>query len=192
VSGLGKGLLISVGGRAPDLLAAVYTGGKGRIAQPIFQLLTGKKESVEGITWMRGPARVGETVFVATEMVPGPQMILVHGPRLERHLITGTEAGCQSGRVTSEPAVIPEALESTPAGTMISLGRLCEKPGDVAEVWEKDGKTRIVDLGRWWKHGSYGSWLLKGEGDELFACPGGWNAVILRYEDGELSALPDL
>lgn len=196
--GYRKNTIRSVVGRAPDLVAAVYAGGKRRIPQPTFQLLTGKKELIQGFNWMHGPARVGETVFVVTEVGSGPEIIPVHGPRLARHLITRAEAGCDPGEVTwrgKGPAVVPRALESTPAGTMISLGTLCEERSEAAEVWEKDGNTRIVDLGQWWKSGSYasdGSWLLKGEGDELFACPGGWNDVVLRYKDGELSALPEL
>jgi hypothetical protein len=75
---------------------------------------------------------------------------------------------------------------------MISVGTLCSKRGEAAEVWDKDGKTRIVDLGPWWKRWSFHTWLLKGEGDELWAARDGWSDVVLRYKDGAFSALPSL
>jgi hypothetical protein len=198
---LGPNTITSVLGRAPDLVAAIYVSGNGRAPQPTYQLLTGKKESITaamGGGWgsVHGAARVGETIFVATEdNYPGPRITPVHGPRLVRHLLTPAEAGCQPGEVSRPedmPAVVPTALESTPAGTLISLGTLCDKRGPAAEVWDKDGKTRIVDLGRWWKKRDYRARLLKGEGDALWAVNGGWTAIVLRYEDGAFSALPEL
>jgi hypothetical protein len=199
--GLGESIITSVVGRAPDLVAAVYTSSQGRAPQPTYQLLTGKKEAITaapGGGWgnVRGPARVGETVFVATEdNASGTLITPIHGPRLVRHLITSAEAGCKPDELVGfgpQPALVPAAFESTPAGSMISVGTLCSKRGEAAEVWDPDGKTRIVDLGQWWKRWSFRTWLLKGEGDELWAARDGWNDVVLRYKDGAFSPLPPL
>src|SRR5262249_48885538 len=71
---LGENQITSVRGRAPDMLAAIYVSGNGRAPQPTYQPLTGKRGSLvvaEGGGWgdINGVARVGETVFVATEQV---------------------------------------------------------------------------------------------------------------------------
>ena len=157
----GENTITSVGGRWPDLLAAVYVSGEGRDPQPTYFPLGRKGGSFVvqpgSSAQISGIARVGETVFLAIDSImTGHQIVPVRGPKLVRHLITQAEAGCKEGEVRDfdrpkEPALAAEALESSPAGTMLSLGRLCQGRGPAAEVWDKDGKTRIVDLGRWWK-----------------------------------------
>jgi hypothetical protein len=200
----GESLLSDVRGRYPDMLAALYTSGNGRAPQPTYYPLSGKGGSftvAEGGGWgdITGVARVGETVFLSiNSMSTGAQLVPVRGPKLVRHMTTPTEAGCKEGEVgkneylPSPPAIVPAVLESSPAGTMMSLGKLCEKRGPAAEIWGKDGKPKIVDLGSWWKDMSYRPKLLKGDGDELWAYAGTWTPAILHYKNGEIEPLPTL
>jgi hypothetical protein len=197
-----ENLITSVAGRWPDLLAAVYISGQARDPMPTFFPLVGKGGSFVvgpgGSARISGIARVGETVFLAVDAIPtGHQIVPVRGPKLVRHLITQAEAGCKEGEVRDfgrpkEPALAAEALESSPAGTMLSLGRLCQGRGPAAEVWDKDGKTRIVDLHQWWKAIGFRPTILKGVGDELWAYSDEWAPVVLHYKDGEITALPEL
>jgi hypothetical protein len=78
---------------------------------------------------------------------------------------------------------------STPEGTLITIGRLCEKRGYAAEIWDKSGKSRIVDLARWWKNSSPRR-LYRGAGDEMWLVSGMFSRV-LRYHDGEIEAVAD-
>ncbi|APR75826.1 Hypothetical protein A7982_01173 [Minicystis rosea] len=144
-------------------------------------------------------ARVGDTVFLAiNSMMTGARIVPVRGPKLVRHLHTPAEAGCKEGEVRKDdsvpaaPAIAPSVLESSPAGTMMSLGKLCEKRGPAAEIWDKDGKPKIVDLGPWWKDMGYRPAILKGDGDELWAYSGSWTPTILHYKNGEIEPLPAL
>ncbi|MFT3774929.1 MAG: hypothetical protein QM820_57005 [Minicystis sp.] len=201
---LGDNVLTDVKGRHPDLLAALYTSGNGRAPQPTYYPLTGKAGSfmvAEGGGWgdINGVVRVGETVFLAiNSMMTGAKLVPVRGPKLVRHSHTPAEAGCKEGEVRKDdylpaaPAIVPAVLESSPAGTMMSLGKLCEKRGPAAEIWDKDGKPKIVDLGRWWKDMSYRPTILKGAGDELWAYAGTLTPIILHYKDGEIEPLPAL
>ena len=75
---------------------------------------------------------------------------------------------------------------------MMSLGKLCEKRGPAAEVWDKDGNRKIIDLTPWWKSMSYFPEILKGNGDELWLYSDELNPIILHYKDGTIVPVPEL
>ena len=199
----GDNVLSDVYGRWPDELGAVYVSGNGRAPQPTYYPLTGKGVTQMvgeggGLARIDGVARVGATTLIATlSMSDNTRIFTVRGPKLTPHLTTEKEAGCKPGEVWNPmqsehaAAIPPRAFEASPAGTLVSLGQLCDKRGAVAEVWDKGtGKPRIVPLDRWWKKLEYAQ-LLRGSGDELFASTSAFQPV-LRIRGAEVEAIPDL
>jgi hypothetical protein len=197
---LGENTIDAVYGLWPDGIAAVYRTSQGRAPQPTYFPLTGKGASYTvaeggGFGFITGVARVGKsTILAGNSMVTNVALVTVRGPRLARELITPAQAGCKAGEVwqpESSPAISPSAFESSPEGTLVSIGRLCEKRGSAAEIWDQKGKSRIVDLGRWWKKVSYWPMLLKGNGDELWAFSDTFSPV-LHYRNGEIAPVAAL
>jgi hypothetical protein len=73
---------------------------------------------------------------------------------------------------------------------MVTIGDPCAGRGPAAEIWDTQGKSRIVGLG------GLLSWagrtlLLQGDGDELWASSDPWHPV-LRFREGAFEAVPDL
>jgi hypothetical protein len=146
-----------------------------------------------GLGQIFGVARLGETTLVASRTHGGVEFTAVRGI-VGRKPQTPEQAGCKEGEIStpgSLPAVTPTGLESTPEGSLVSIGTLCEKRGVAAEVWDKNGKSRIIDLSRWWKKLPYKLTLLKGDGDELWAYSDRW-APVLHYQNGTFEAVPTL
>ena len=201
---LGENVLGSVHGRFPDLVGALYMSGNGRAPEPTYFPLGNKKAGSYrvaeggGAGWINGVARLGDTIVLSTySMMTNAVLVPVRGPKLARITTKGPQAGCKDGEVWKNgfgpepPAISPAGLESTPDGTLVSIGKLCEKRGPAAEIWDKAGKSRIVDLSRFWKTLSYHPTLLKGPGDELFALTDRWSP-ILHYRNGDFEAVPSL
>jgi hypothetical protein len=195
---LGENSIDSVHGRWPDGIGAIYRSGNGRAPQPTYFPLTGKGASHTtghgGTTGgINGVARVGESTLLAAYSYTGVEIVTVRGPGLARKLLTPAQAGCKEGEVREpeSPAISPYAFESSPEGTLVSIGTLCDKRAPAAEVWDRTGKSRVVDLGHWWKKVSYRPRLLKGNGDELWAFSEAWS-VVLHYRNGEFEQVPDL
>lgn len=196
----GENILQHVVGRWPDSAAAIYVSGNGRAPQPTWHPLTGKTPSHTvapgGVGMIEGVARLGEsTVLLARSPGFEAEIVSVRGPRLNRKLATDKQAGCKPGEMHkwSEdmelPAVTPRTMESTPEGTLVTLGQLCSQRAPTAEVWDKAGKSRFIDLGRFWKKLHWSPVLRRGRGDELFAYSTAFDPV-LRYHDGDFTALP--
>ena len=141
-------------------------------------------------------ARLGDSVIAAALSSREVEFKTVRGTAVRKPQ-TPDQAGCKEGEVPKydvtpqAPAITPKVVESTPEGTLVSIGMLCEKRGPAAEVWDKAGKPRIIDLSRFWKKISYWPKLLKGAGDELWAFSDGWTPVI-HYKNGEFEAVPTL
>ena len=77
-------------------------------------------------------------------------------------------------------------------GTAISIGYVCYKRATGAEVWDAaTGRSKIVDLGRWFPRPFSAGGILAGRGDEAWIMPRGW-ARIVRYRNGQFEAVPDL
>jgi hypothetical protein len=61
-----------------------------------------------------------------------------------------------------------------------------------AELWDKTGTSRIVDLSAWWgRSDAFSPVILAGKGDELWFFRGG-EVPILHYLDGKVEPLPRL
>jgi hypothetical protein len=199
----GDYVITSVHGRWPDRLDVVYTTSNGRALMPTYVPLTGKGVSqriADGGGWgsIAGVATVGEsTVIASSGMVEGTRVSTVRGPAVARRMQTPAEAGCKADDIPKpedlpqRPAISPSAFAASPAGTMMSIGNLCEKRGAAAEVWDGTSKSRIVELGAWTKSEGYTARLLPGVGDELWIFLDGASA-ILRYHDGEITPLSRL
>jgi len=194
--------LVSVHGRWPDELAAIFVSANGRAARPTYYPLTGKGERASvggggGLATIAGVARVGDsTVIGMFSSMDGDFIATVRGPELSRRLTPAKEKGCRQDErivfVDDGVAAIPAtAFASSPAGTLVSLGRLCGTRGPVAEVWEKGATTsRILPLDRWWKQLD-GARLLEGSGDDLYAFSDPYQPV-LRFRGTEIEPIADL
>jgi hypothetical protein len=200
---LGPNWVVSLHGRWPDGIGAVYRSTSGRASMPTYIPLTGV-----GLEWSPAPGSHGEILGVArvgeSTLVGGRTMFnaefefkTVRGTAVRKPQ-TPAQAGCKEGEMrkledwqTPAPAISPSVVGATPEGTLISIGPLCEKRGPAAEIWDKSGKSRITDVSRFWKKVSYWPKLLPGAGDEMWAFSDAWSRV-LRYHDGEIEAVPDL
>jgi hypothetical protein len=191
----------SVHGRWPDSIGVIYSNTNGRAPQPAYLPLTGvgiKHTVAEGGGFgnILGVARLGESTIMASYSMYGFEFKTVRGT-VQRKAQTPEEAGCKEGEVRKPefgnpaPAIIPGVVESSPEGTLVSIGNLCEQRGPAAEVWDKTGKSRIVDVSHVWKKVSYWPKLLKGNGDELWGVSDSWTP-ILHYRNGEFKAVPGL
>jgi hypothetical protein len=193
----------SVHGKWPDEIGVIYSNRNGRAPQPRYMPLTGKGlEHVVadggGLANIMGVARVGEvTLLVASDMASGLRFKPVRG-HLVRKPQTPEQAGCKPGEISREPfadqmraALVPDTAAGTPAGTLVTIGNLCEKRGATAEVWDKDGKAHFVDLTRWWKRVRWFGKLIVGKGDDMWAMGDGWSP-LLQLKDGDFEPLPQL
>ena len=181
----------------------MYTSNNGRALEPTFFPLTGKGvQYVAGAGGILGSivgvAQVGETTLLAAdEGVSGHVIATVRGPGLPIKPQSPAQAGCKDGEADpygSEDArrgVPPRAFGATPKGTLVAIGNLCSKRGPAAEVWDKPGKSRIVDLSSMVKEIEYHATLLPGQGDELFL-RASEKDPILHYKDGNFEVLPRL
>lgn len=197
--GLGQNELTDVLGRWPDLVAAVYRSGNPRASQPTYHPLSGKAGSHRvgpgGNGMIYGVARIGDSIILAGhDYIDGHLMLTVQGRPVARIRQKEVPAGCklpQERRLwkMDDAAVPATAIGSTRAGTLVTLGSFCGDGPTAAEVWDKDGKSRIIKLDQWWKKLPYGTKVLTGSGDELFVYSGPF-LPMLRYHDGEFEALP--
>lgn len=196
----GDNVITSVHGRWPDRVGAVYRTSEGRAPMPTYFPIVGK-----GVAHVEGPggahgliagvARIGESTLVAGySLAYGARFFPVHGPPLRRIPTPASQAGCKvdpSWQAAQAAAVTPHEAESTKAGTLVAVGRLCSDERIAAEVWDPTGASRIVDLSRFWTKNVYRTALLKGAGDEIFVV-GEKFSRILRYRDGKFDPVPDL
>jgi hypothetical protein len=197
----GRHSITSVHGRWPDAVDVLLMG-LGRAPEPKYFPLTGKgvqhREGDGGaLGHINGVATVGESTVVAgfTAYSVGHRIVTVRGPGLVVKQITPAQAGCKAGEISeipntpAPPAIVPRAFGATSSGTLVSIGRLCEKRGVAAEVWDNPGKSRIVDLSGWGKGMGDSPTLLKGTGDELWLFFGGGHP-ILHYRSGNFEPIP--
>ncbi|EYF06087.1 Hypothetical protein CAP_2277 [Chondromyces apiculatus DSM 436] len=200
---LGGSSIRDVLGAWPDAVDVLYTSNNGRALQPSYFPLTGKGVQHTlapggGNADVLGVVRLGKTTLLGGwTHFAGFEIKAVRGPGVSFKLQTGAEAGCKEGELenfarSEEPiAVMPVAFGSTPQGTVMTLGTLCDKRGPVAEVWDKPGKSRLVDLGPWVKEMSYRPQILQGTGDELWIHTDSITPIV-HYLNGTFSALPKL
>jgi hypothetical protein len=196
---LGDNIISGVYGRWPDRIDVTYTSGNGRAPMPAYMPLTGKGDpySVDdggSLVRVTGMVTLGESTLVASSgFMSGDKLTTVRGPRLGRRHLTPKQAHCDEDEVPTlngAAGAIPyAAVGATPEGTLMAVGRLCGKRAPAAEIWDKEGKPRIVDLGAWIKDVGYAPSFVQGRGDELWFVPGEGGA-ILHYQDGKFEPLP--
>lgn len=198
----GTAVVHTIHGRWPDAIDVVYRSVSGRAPQPTYFPLTGKGQSVMiapggGGGSINAFADLGESTIISTwTPFDGHRFYTVRGPKVVRKLHTIPQAGCKAGEVTVNPswpippAIEPRAIAATKAGTLISLGMLCEKRGPAAEIWDKEGKARIVELKPWVKEGGYSPTMIPTKaGDEMYMLTSS-NEAVLHYKDGNFDTLP--
>jgi hypothetical protein len=199
--GIGDNIIVNVVGRLPDEVGAIYETAQGRAPEPTYIAITGKAathiEAPGGGAGVLFATQVGgSTVVAGGSNFEGFHILTVRGPKLPRRF-TPANTSCKPDEIfrtflapEANPALEPRAFQSTTEGTMVSLGNLCEKRGPSAEVWDKaTGTSQILDLGAWWQRTSYGTSLLRGSGDELWAFSDPFHPV-LHYAGGKFEALP--
>jgi hypothetical protein len=189
----GTNRLQLVEGRWPDRVDAVYNYNFGPTLTPSFLPLKEKASSIPELSEsdrVKDVINVGETTLVAVwRNNDSYDLLTVRGPELARKLQTPKEALCKEdeGLQPTWPAVTPQVMEASRAGTLVSIGDLCDKRDPAAEVWDSTGKSHIVDLSAWLKKEPpdelHRRQLLRGKGDELWYFPG-QDRPILRYKDG--------
>lgn len=200
---LGYNFIRQVGGRYPDQIDVLYTTASGRAPEPTYMALTGKGTPVllgeggSGAAQMTGVATAGENTFViGYSQQTGHQIYTVRGPaKVTRTSTPPAKAGCKPGEVRTDefipmaPAIAPEVIGGTPAGTLMTFGNLCEKRELSAEIWDASGASRIVDVSQWIQSAGFGSRIFPGKGDELWIFAY-YQPVILHYKDGNFEPLP--
>jgi hypothetical protein len=198
---LGGNQIASVHGYWPDGVDVYYTTNEGRALQPTLFPLTGKGATRTfgdggGLGWITGSGRLGKTTLVAGFDGPGGYRFeTLRGPTLVFKPIAAEKGGCKEGEVQNPyvdgyaVAVPFSAMAVTEAGTVVTIGNLCERAKTpVAEVWDQPGKSRIIELGSLVKDVGYLPRLLKGKGDDLWL----ESTPVLHYNGGKFEALPAL
>lgn len=197
---LGGTYIREIVGKWPEPVDVLYQNFQGRAAEPTYLPLLPKAPGL--VTGVGGsPASIagvvtvnGSTILAYHEMMTGHVLRTMRGKPLPRKSQTVDQAGCKPDEVVKaegfpvEPAVRPYAIGATEAGTLITIGALCDKRGYAAEIWDKDGKSRIVPLPGDRKSMGYPSRFLRLAGDELYYFGG--NNPILHFVDGGFKELP--
>lgn len=199
IPGFGRNRVESVQGAWPDGVDVLYRTDNGRAPVPTYVPLTGKgKPFVTGeggsLGRIVGLATVGESTILLNSLHGLSQgWISVRGPAVAPVRTTPAQAGCEQGSRywPDPPAVVAYDLEASRAGTLMAVGLFCDTETPAAEIWDKGGKPRIVDLTPWIKEkdAGYSIGILRGQGDELWLVG---STRILRYKDGTIEPLPKI
>lgn len=197
---LGGTYIRAIVGKWPEPVDVLYQNLQGRAAEPTYLPLLPKAPGL--VTGVGGtPASIagvvtinGSTILAYHEMLSGFVLRTMRGKPLPRKAQTIDQAGCKPDEVVKlegfpvEPAVRAYAVGATEAGTLITIGSYCDKRGYASEIWDKDGKSRIVPLPGDRKSMGYPSRFLGLGGDELYYFGGHY--PILHFVDGGWKELP--
>ncbi|NUO53153.1 MAG: hypothetical protein HOV80_30255 [Polyangiaceae bacterium] len=197
----GDSIVSWVGGRFPDSVDATYFSNNGRAPVPTYTPVTGKGEAQAfaaggGMGGVVGAASVGETTFIIGYSYEGYTFIRVRGPMIARAPTPPKAAGCTDEEAPPNGmrkiyGVTPEAFGASPDGTMFSVGRLCDKRGPAAEVWDKDsGVSKIHKLDGLVKEVGWSAQLLFGKGSTAWIVQP--DSPVVAYENGAFVGLPPL
>ncbi|TKD03916.1 hypothetical protein [Polyangium fumosum] len=199
---LGPTRVSSVHGSWPDSVD-VLSMNMGRAPMPTYFPLTGKGVSRTfgpggSLGWIHGTARLGKTTLVVGyDVNDGHRFDTVRGPTLVLKPIEAEKGGCKKGEVKNVwgddndkgIALPPSAVAATESGTLVTIGNLCDRAkSPAAEVWEKPGTSRIVELGALVKEFAYFPKMLRGKGDDLWV----ETTPVLHYNGGKFDILPTL
>lgn len=193
-------LVYQVSGKYPEPIDVVFSSNNGRAPMPTYMALTGKGESHTfapggGAGGVIGFATTGESTLMLGYGWEGYETIRVRGPILARVPTRPEPGGCKPGEVMHDEyrkgyAVVPDAYGASEDGTVILVGMLCGKR-PAAEVWDKEGKSKIHDLSAWLKETSYDTVLLHGKGDVSWIANAG-SSPIVEHRGGQFAPLPVL
>ncbi len=195
---LGGSTIRGLSGRWPDAVDVYYTSNQGRALRPTVYPLTGKGAahtagSGGGLGDIVGTAMYNGSAIVVSvsPQQGGVEFVTTRGPGQVIQPQTPEKAGCENKRTyfSNAPAIVPDVVASTKAGTLLSLGGLCDHDHPALEVWDQPGKSRIIDLTTWIKKTGYGAKILQGKGDEAWIFTRGAQP-ILHYINGKVEALP--
>ena len=196
---LGGSRITAVHGAWPDAVD-VLTMTLGRAPMPTLIPLTGKgvrRVFGEGgaLGWVTGTTRLGKSTLVAGfDSAEGHRIQTVRGPTLVLEPISAEKGGCKEEEIAKmgygKPlAVPPRAIGATEAGTLVTIGNLCDREkSPAAEVWDQPGKSRIIELGKQVQGIGLFPALLRGKGDDLWLA----SEPVLHYNGGKFVALPGL
>lgn len=195
--------IIDLHGRWPDAVDVVYAiqGGRGP-GSPTYLPLTGKgtRRTFDAAGKISGIATIGKSTIVSGfTWDAGHQLVTVRGPRLPLRHLWEAEAGCTADERSAPaagaprpPAIEPQVFAATAAGTAISVGEVCARRAPGAEVWDsKTGRSKVVDLGRWFSRPFRAQTILAGRDDEAWIIPEGWSRIV-HFRDGHFDTVPDL
>lgn len=200
---VGHSVIYWVGGRWPDAVDVMYKSNNGRALQPTFYPLTGKGNTIVygeggGMGDILGVARLGESTLIAGIEHSKAKFATVRGPGVIRGRTLFAAAGCKREELDFDPmddqfpAIVPRGFGATAAGTVISMGIMCNKRNVSLEVWEKDARlSKFMDLGPNVKDVEYYSaQVIPGKGDEAWLRPN--SRFVFRYIEGRIEELPKL
>jgi hypothetical protein len=199
--GLGLNIIESVGGKHPDRVHATYHTSNPRAHTPTFWPITGG-----GGPYVfnpgGGPAGIADVVHVGeTTLVVGwdywssYQIISARGPIVSRAFTSAEKVGCtleevpQHQGMTRRPAMTPSSVAASAAGTMVSLGKICDSDqrGTAIEVWKVgENSSKIVSL-KDTEGAKDLSRALGGPGDVVWLVGGN---VVLQLEAEKVTPLP--
>ncbi len=212
LSPAGGDIVTDVRGYYPDGVDVYTQNNGGRIASPAITPATGKATphvygGAGGAAIIHGVARVGESSILSgwAQFQSSSGLERYRGPAHKLVRQTQTQVGClpaseeDMGMWFGHPSLValdPRIFGATRAGTILSVGRLCPRPGKTsvtagAEIWTgNEEKSRIEDLSSVMDVGSF-YWAerdFQGKGDEMWY--GGqeleYTAIrpLLHYKDG--------
>ncbi len=192
-----------LGGRWPDRVGALLSSDSEGGDLQYFLLAGGAPFVFSGssLAAFIGLAQVGETTLLAhyDSARGGLQISTIAGPALLRRPTPAEQLGCtREGRGVYEQPIQTSAVSSrffgsTRGGTVFLIGNLCSTSAPAAEVWDKEGKSRLVDLTPWVQlkvpDSPYSPRLFPGKNDEMWLLQD-HGAPFVHYLDGIFSAIP--
>jgi hypothetical protein len=191
--GLGHHTINHLHGQWPEWVGATYQNEQGRAAEPSYIAVKGQGNPHimgvgGGLGRLYGLATAGDTSWLGVQSSNGELYLSsARGPKAVRKLKGAVEAGCKPSEVKTSymgavlPAVAMDEVAATPAGTLMALGTLCGR-GPGAEVWGKDGASRVVPIEAVPKEFSLWADPVAGAGDELWVLARNYVKVGEAYE----------
>ncbi|MBK8258169.1 MAG: hypothetical protein IPK82_36570 [Polyangiaceae bacterium] len=196
----GPTYITNVYGQYPDAVDVLYQNVNGRVGEPTLMALTGKGKEIMlseggGFGDINGVIRLGESTLVAYRtMTTRFSFSHMRGPFVKRTPTSVEKMGCTKEEMEwtyaqpQDPAMVGKVVAATTGGTVVSFGNLCEKRGAAAEIWDKNGTAKIVELKQWIKEVEYSPTLIVGQDDDLYFHNKGKDP-ILRFKDGKFETV---
>ncbi len=142
---LGARVIRGVVGRWPDDIGVMIEWENPRSPAPTYYPFTGKgmaATAAEGGGWgyVKGPALIGDSTIVdIADLFEGTRLVTVRGKTTRKHT-SASAAGCKLKETLpkdvaeQDAAIQPQAFAATRAGTLVSVGQLCDEHGAYASA----------------------------------------------------------